>query len=215
MALPPSTTVPLNTVRTWTRDGFLISTDTSLIPIAALTEAFNSEQMYWAKGLSEHAMREMLSHSLCFGLYSPTPAPPCSQEPTDAGPTKGADSVADTPHEIAEYVRADGQPGRTSSTASPSPSTNLIGFARCITDHVTLVYLTDVFVASEWQGQGLGKWLVSCVQEVVADMPDLRRSLLLSSAAGAAKRFYGQLMGMDELGGSAVCLSAKGPGCTF
>lgn len=175
--------------------------------------------MYWAKGLSEQAMREMLSHSLCFGLYSPTPAPPHSQELANAGTAKGAGSAADTLHEIAEHVHADAQPGGTaspsSSSASSSASTNLIGFARCITDRVTLVYLTDVFIAAEWQGQGLGKWLVSCVQEVVADMPCLRRSLLLSGTAEAAKRFYGELMGMDELGGGAVCLSAKGPGCVF
>jgi len=128
---------------------------------------------------------------------------------------KPAGSAADTLHEIAEHVHADSEPKGISPSASPSSSANLIGFARCITDRVTLVYLTDVYIAAEWQGQGLGKWLVSCVQEVVADMPCLRRSLLLSGTADAAKRFYGELMGMDELGSGIVCLSARGPGSTF
>lgn len=82
---------------------------------------------------------------------------------------------------------------------------------------MTLVYLTDVYIAPEWQGQSLGKWLVSCVQEMIADMPNLRRSLLITGAGEAGKRFYGDLMGMTDLSaaGGAVVLSAKGPGCSF
>lgn len=182
-----NSTPPLNIERTWTRDGLLISTDASLIPIPALTQAFDSEQLYWAKGLPEDAMREILAHSLCFGLYSPTSTP--TTAPTaDEGEGEGA-----------------------------PPLTNLIGFARCITDRVTLVYLTDVYIAPEWQGQSLGKWLVSCVQEVIADMPNLRRSLLITGAGEAGKRFYGDSMGMTDLSaaGGAVVLSAKGPGCSF
>jgi hypothetical protein len=241
MAQPTTTTTtPLNTKRSWTRDGFLISTDASLIPIAALTQAFESEQLYWAKGLPEDVMREMLSNSLCFGLYSPTPAPPAARETAttttigtnpDAldGSTavNGTDSAADTLHEIAEHVHGHAQPGgeqvpqsSSSSISSPpfsssSSATNLIGFARCITDQVTLLYLTDVYIAQEWQGQGLGKWLVGCVQEVVADMPCLRRTLLITGTGQVGKRFYGGVMGMEELSDGIVCLSARGPGSVF
>ncbi|KAK5053278.1 hypothetical protein LTR84_002252 [Exophiala bonariae] len=183
MAQPTNT--QLNTKRTWTRDGFVISTDASLIPIAALTQAFESSQLYWAKGLPEDVMREILEHSLCFGLYTTT-SPPT----TTSGETPPA----------------------------PPPPTNLIGFARCITDRVTLIYLTDVYIAPEHQGRGLGKWLVNCVQEVISDMPHLRRSLLITGAGDTGKRFYGDLMGMHEVSaatGDAVVLSARGPGCSF
>jgi ribosomal protein S18 acetylase RimI-like enzyme len=176
-----STKTPLNTKRTWTRDGFVISTDASLIPITALTQAFESKQLYWAKGLPEDVMREILDHSLCFGLYTSTSTP---QSPPAATTTPG----------------------------------NLIGFARCITDRVTLIYLTDVYILPEHQGRGLGKWLVQCVQEVISDMPHLRRSLLITGSGDTGKRFYGDLMGMQEVSaatGDAVVLSARGPGCSF
>jgi N-acetylglutamate synthase-like GNAT family acetyltransferase len=35
-----------------------------------------------------------------------------------------------------------------------------IGFARLITDYCTYAYLTDVVIAEELRGQGLGKWLM-------------------------------------------------------
>lgn len=38
-----------------------------------------------------------------------------------------------------------------------------IGFARVVTDEVSHSWLGDVFVLPEFQGQGLGKWLVACV----------------------------------------------------
>ena len=62
--------------RTWTRDGFLISTDPSLVPIPALQQAFDSDEVYWARSIPEPAMRAMLDNSLVFGVYSPTPSPP-------------------------------------------------------------------------------------------------------------------------------------------
>lgn len=182
-----STNIPLNTQRTWTRDGFLISTDTSLIPIASLTQAFESQQLYWAKGLPEDVMREMLQHSICFGMYT------SSKPPTKAGEVETGEGEASSP-------------------------TNLIGFARCITDRVTLIYLTDVYVLPEYQGRSLGRWLISCVQEMIADMPNLRRSLLITGSGDTGKRFYSELMGVQEVSaatGDAIVLSARGPGCSF
>lgn len=55
--------------QTWTKDAYLISTDSSLIPIDRLNEAFASEDVYWTNPVPEEAMREMLKNSLCFGLY--------------------------------------------------------------------------------------------------------------------------------------------------
>lgn len=55
--------------RRWTRDGYLVSTDASLVPIAELNAAFASDACYWAQPLPEPAVAEMLRSSLCFGLY--------------------------------------------------------------------------------------------------------------------------------------------------
>jgi len=41
--------------------------------------------------------------------------------------------------------------------------TQQIGFARVITDYCTLAYLCDLFILPQFQGQGLGKWLIQNV----------------------------------------------------
>ncbi|SPO07022.1 related to GNAT family N-acetyltransferase [Cephalotrichum gorgonifer] len=56
-------------VRSWKKDGFLISTDPSLFPIQSLIDVFDSKEFYWSKAMPAEAMREMLDNSLCFGLY--------------------------------------------------------------------------------------------------------------------------------------------------
>lgn len=45
-----------------------------------------------------------------------------------------------------------------------------IGFARIITDYATFAYLGDVYILDEFQGNGLGKWLM----EVIVNHPDLQ-----------------------------------------
>ena len=97
-------------------------------------------------------------------------------------------------------------------------SQELIGFARLVTDFVTFVYLTDVFVWPEHQGKGLGKWLITCVQDVIEGMPYLRKSLLVTSDWERSVPFYAKLMGMElvgprskEEGGMAV-MQANGRG---
>ncbi|KAJ5989517.1 hypothetical protein N7481_004727 [Penicillium waksmanii] len=62
-------------------------------------------------------------------------------------------------------------------------NTEQIGLARMITDGVTFGYLTDVYVLPEYQGHGLGRWLIECVSEVFSkeNMPHLRRNMLLTS----------------------------------
>lgn len=168
MAAPSATTADVQPAATthhyeykyWDRDGFVISTDPSLVSIAALNAAFAGESLYWAQPLPEGAMREMLANSVCFGLYTPTP------------------------------LLGESEPARTTMTttgppvAEPEPGPNLIGFARLITDRVTFAYVTDVYVLEGWRGQGLGSWLMGCVQEVIEGLPHLRRSLLLTSEAG-------------------------------
>lgn len=38
-----------------------------------------------------------------------------------------------------------------------------IGFARVISDYTSFAYLSDVFILAGDRGQGLGKWLISCI----------------------------------------------------
>lgn len=45
-----------------------------------------------------------------------------------------------------------------------------IGFARVVTDYATFAYLGDVYILPEFQGEGLGKWLM----EVISDHPNLQ-----------------------------------------
>lgn len=208
--------------KTWMRDGFLISTDSSLIPVDAISKAFASEQLYWASQLPEAAIREMLDNSLCLGLYSPTPAPPPpgdQDQDQDAGP-----DPAETLHEIAGHVRP--ERGLHPAAHHPEPSSGkqqdqsqeqlpLIGFARFITDRVTFAYLNDVYILPEWQGQGLGKWLISCAQELVEEMPHLRRTMAL---VGHGKEnsidLYGSLMKMTPVQSPTVVLVSLLPLCS-
>ena len=57
-----------------------------------------------------------------------------------------------------------------------------VGFARVITDYATFAYIEDVFILEEYQGQGLGKWLLACVREH-PQLQGLRRWVLLTRDA--------------------------------
>ena len=65
-----------------------------------------------------------------------------------------------------------------------------VGFARVVTDFVTVAFLADVFVLEECRGRGLGTWLV----EVVTEIPELRgvrRWLLRTQDAHGLYRKFG------------------------
>ena len=65
-----------------------------------------------------------------------------------------------------------------------------IGFARVITDYATFAYIGDVFIAEEFRGHGLSKWLM----EVVVSCPELqgcRRWLLATRDAHGLYRKVG------------------------
>ncbi|OAR00326.1 hypothetical protein LLEC1_02054 [Akanthomyces lecanii] len=62
--------------------------------------------------------------------------------------------------------------------SSHGESAEFLGLARCVTDYTTFLYLTDVWVDPAMQGKGLGSWLVQCVQQIIEEMPHLRRSML-------------------------------------
>lgn len=213
--LPPS-----GKHRTWTRDGFLISTDPSLIPLSTLNDAFASDALYWAKGLPEKALRATLDGSLSFGLYSPTGGSlPVESAADDAAETQGA---ADVVGEVAARLRraslkggdAEGK-GTVAEGEDAQPA--LIGYARVITDGVTFAYLTDVYVLDAWRGQKLGEWLVGCVREVVEAMPHLRRSMAILGDKSLVA-FYQRTMGMEVMKGDegpAWVIQKRGRGSSF
>jgi hypothetical protein len=55
--------------KNWYRDGFLVSTEKSLIQVDAINEAMGSEIMWWAQKLPKEALQKALDNSLCLGLY--------------------------------------------------------------------------------------------------------------------------------------------------
>ncbi|KAF4805991.1 hypothetical protein CGCSCA5_v014839 [Colletotrichum siamense] len=162
--------------RKWTRDCYLISTDTSLVPIPELNAAFASEEFYWGKPLPAPVMRETLQNSLCFALYD----------------------IKSHPVEVAEtLLRAQAASSDEVSTPKAGNAPTLLGFGRIITDYTTIAFVTDVWVHPSTQGKGLGTWLVQCLQEVIESMPHLRRSMLLTGSWDKSVPFYQKLMKMD------------------
>ncbi|OCT54240.1 putative GNAT family N-acetyltransferase [Cladophialophora carrionii] len=192
-----------------------------------LNKAFASDTLYWASPLPGPVMRNMLDNCICFGLYSPTPAPPAPAPQDNAISASTAPDPAEILHEIAGHVKPassseptshrtpakDVEQHRRQTQDQEQPS--LIGFARLITDRVTFAYLTDVYTLPEWQGQGLGKWLISCVQEIVEDMPHLRRSMcIVGHGKEKGIEFYGSLMKMTPLTEPAMVLPRRYTGLT-
>lgn len=55
----------------------------------------------------------------------------------------------------------------------------LIGFGRVVTDLATYAYWTDVVIAEEYRGRGLGRWLSECML-VHPELQGFRRVALLT-----------------------------------
>ncbi|MCJ1356637.1 MAG: hypothetical protein MMC33_006632 [Icmadophila ericetorum] len=94
-----------------------------------------------------------------------------------------------------------------------APKSTQIGLARLITDHTTFAYLTDVYILPEYQGKGLGVWLIECVDEVLSSMPHLRRACLVTGE-GKGEEFYRRKLGMrraDLKGDGVVTMHRLGP----
>ncbi|CAG7948968.1 unnamed protein product [Penicillium nalgiovense] len=87
------------------------------------------------------------------------------------------------------------------STTPCSENTEQIGLARMVTDGCTFAYLSDVYVLPQYQGSGLGKWLVACVAETFSkeNMPYLRRIMLLTDDE-RMQAFYTKMFGVKVVG---------------
>lgn len=57
-----------------------------------------------------------------------------------------------------------------------------IGFARLITDYATFAYLSDVYILEEYQGKGLGRWVMECIHQHPI-FEQLRRIMLVTTTA--------------------------------
>ena len=87
----------------------------------------------------------------------------------------------------------------STGAASGADGLKLVGYARCITDYTTFMYLTDVYVSPDLQGKGLGKWMCGCVKEVVDEMPHLRRIMALTADWARSVPFYHECMGLTTI----------------
>ena len=64
-----------------------------------------------------------------------------------------------------------------------------VGLARVVSDFATYAYLCDVYVLEEYQGKGLGKWMIGAVM-THPDLQGLRRfQLMTRDAHGLYTRF--------------------------
>lgn len=64
-----------------------------------------------------------------------------------------------------------------------------IGFARVVSDKATFAYVGDVFVISEYRGQGLSKWLMQVIVEH-PELQGLRRWVLATRDAHGLYRQF-------------------------
>ena len=66
----------------------------------------------------------------------------------------------------------------------------MVGFARVITDGVTMAYLSDVYVEEAYRGKSIGKRLMEAVMSH-PDLKNLRRFLLATKDAHSLYAQYG------------------------
>jgi N-acetylglutamate synthase-like GNAT family acetyltransferase len=87
--------------------------------------------------------------------------------------------------------------------------TTQLGFGRVVTDLATYGYLTDVVIAENRRGKGLGQWLVECIL-AHPDLQRVRRLALLTRDAPELYARFGFTPGPGSLG--YMELPGGGPG---
>jgi GNAT superfamily N-acetyltransferase len=115
---------------------------------------------YWSEGISKELIARAMAGSLCFGLLECAPS---------CGSSLSAEASAEA--------------------EDPPTRERQVGFARVITDRATYAYLCDVYVLEEYQGRGLGTWLM---RELMThpDLQGLRRfGLVTRDAHGLYEKF--------------------------
>lgn len=97
-------------------------------------------------------------------------------------------------------------------TQSEAP--RLVGFGRWITDYVTVVYVNDIYIMGEHRGKGLAKWMLSCMNEHLKKMPDLRGTIMIVEKGTPTELLYRRHFAMEDLEAPNILLDRKGPGST-
>lgn len=123
--------------RSWRREDntghYVISTSVQLLDREFITASFATEDMYWARPLTLNQLELTLSQSLTFGLYRATP------------PSKKSNNSPSSPRTPSPTLEAEAD-----------EDLEQIGLARFVTDYVTFVYISDVYIARNQRGKGLG-----------------------------------------------------------
>ena|SRR5689334_5085488 len=83
-----------------------------------------------------------------------------------------------------------------------------LAFARAVTDLATYAYLTDVIVAEDARGQGLGKWMM----RVILAHPDLQGLRRIALWTRTARGLYEQFGFSTEMPASTYMELRPGPG---
>jgi GNAT superfamily N-acetyltransferase len=97
-------------------------------------------------------------------------------------------------HSLCFGMYKDDRPSRCQENAAQSRQ---VGFARVVTDYATFAWLCDVFILDDYQGQGLGKWLVTCIISH-PELASLRLILLATRDAHELYRKYGEFKTVDR-----------------
>ncbi|KAG5956259.1 hypothetical protein E4U57_002743 [Claviceps arundinis] len=156
-----------NETHSWCRDNFFLTTEKSVLDPRAVNDVFRSDLMWWNDPLELRQMRKMLDHCLTLALFHV----PDSEE---------------------EMKKNNGKPRHLSG-----PSFRMIGLARIVTDYVTFAYLTDVFIARDFQRRGLASWMMRAVKEIVDEWPNLRGLMLMAQDQAAAQMYQRTLGAVD------------------
>ncbi|KAI1609131.1 putative GNAT family acetyltransferase [Exophiala viscosa] len=88
----------------------------------------------------------------------------------------------------------------------------LIGFARWITDMVTVNYLTDVYILPEYRSKHLGAWMMECIDEVFTAMPHVRGMILIADRGSPTEALYRKYLAMVDLESPGFLMDRKGRG---
>ncbi|KAK5684398.1 hypothetical protein LTS10_004266 [Elasticomyces elasticus] len=158
------------------RGAFLVCTKPDLLDHEFINQAFSSDDMFWAKRIPADQLAKALSQSVTLALYEVSPG--------------GPPATTDEPS----------SPRRESPTTEAPRKEHLqqIGLARLVTDHVTFVYLSDVYVLPTKRRLGLFPFLIGCVKDLLKMHPALRRAMLLTGS-DSLRDFYARTLGVWDV----------------
>ena len=91
----------------------------------------------------------------------------------------------------------------------------MVGLVRVVTDYVTFGYMTDVYVMREYQGKGLGKWMLECLGEIISEW-SLMRHFFLFTTSTATSQLYKKTLGVvdwrETPTSKLIFMERRGPG---